>query len=199
MWYRLAALCFCNILRRYGQGYDESEEEAQQQYMDELAAATVEYEKIRAGVDAKMQRALSNAQAAADARAAAASRQRDGDMREIEPNDPDLQRKERLVSIVEFIESPHASDNLDGLMNLSIFLEENRDSLHWDGLVLLCTELTRFLPHVRDPAVESPDDETLLVWDATCDCIDQMCSQSAFILERVQRLDAVPRILSLLM
>ena len=185
-------------LHAYGPGYDESpyyNAESVRELdgdIDGLSAAAVEYARIRAEVDAKMQQAISSPYLAD-------SPQGYGDMREIEPNDPDIIRKEHLVSIVEFIESPVSSCNLDGLLSLSIFLEESRDSIHWDGLVLLCAELMRFLPTVGGTAAESPDDETILIWDATCDCIDQMCQQSAFILERAQRLDAVPRILSLLM
>ena len=201
-------------LDAYGPCYDESADfnlESVRKLdgdIDSLSAVAAEYARIRASVEAKMQRLSPNPPPQLPPTPPTMpnphwvdSPQGYGDMREIErePSDPDMKQKERLVSIVELIESPVSSCNLDGLLSLSIFLEDSSDNIHWDGLVLLCADLMRFLPTASGTVAELPDDDTVLIWDATCYCMYQMCQQSQLILERAQRLDAVPRILPLLM
>jgi hypothetical protein len=101
-------------------------------------------------------------------------------------------------SILSRIESSDGSQNLDGLLMLSMYLEEHRSTISWDALVGLCAEIMSFIPQVHHFPIPASDDETLL-WDVACDCVDQMCSHSSAILERARDLNAVPRLLQLLM
>jgi hypothetical protein len=53
------------------------------------------------------------------------------------PRDPDVKRKQELVTIADFVTSMHPSEQTDGLLMLSAFLEENKHVINWDGLFFL--------------------------------------------------------------
>jgi hypothetical protein len=107
--------------------------------------------------------------------------------------------RQQLQTILLCIESSNTSESLDGLLTLSIFLDENKEHINWNSLKVLCDELLRFLPSVQDSSsLALSSSEQTLTWDVVCDCLSQMCHKSASMLYHAQRMDAVPRILRLL-
>ncbi len=126
-------------------------------------------------------------------------------------DDQDFILKQELMAIVDSITSEHSSEQLDGLLMLGVFLEENQQSLNWDGFLLLFLELLNFIPEqlevengnpgglsLRACLVQSEASSDVLVYDVVCHCISQMCSNSDIILERATSLKIVPRITNLL-
>jgi len=126
--------------------------------------------------------------------------------------DQDIIRKQDLMAIVDSVTSEHPSEQLDGLLMLSVFLEENQHSLNWDGFLLLFLELLNFIPEqlevengnpngvsLRACLIRSEAASDVLIYDVVCHCISQMCSNSDIILERATSLKIVPRIANLLM
>jgi hypothetical protein len=114
------------------------------------------------------------------------------------PRDPDVKRKQDLVTIADFVTSMHSSEQTDGLLMLSAFLEENKHVINWDGLVFLFLEVLSFIPDTHSMLAENGSPDALLILDVACFCIGQMCSNSSVILDRARLLGAVPRIILLL-
>lgn len=195
-----------------------------------LNAATAEYSRVRAEIEAKLQSAYSrgpnNVSASEDNGFPVANSEESGaaktpallPLRDIlslpVPDDFDydsvldadtvlvdsnLERKEDLISIVDLLASNEPSDQLDGMLLLGIFFEENKAAINWDGLYALFLEVLRFIPDIDD---ELPIcfklHENFLILDAACFCICEMCGNSVSVLEKARSLGIVPRVLHLL-
>jgi hypothetical protein len=113
--------------------------------------------------------------------------------------DSNLERKEDLITIVDLVSSSQQSDQLDGMLLLGIFFEENKTAINWDGLHALFLEVLRFIPDNDDePQIYVKSNETYLILDAACFCVSEMCGNSVSILEKARSLNIVPRVLQLL-
>jgi hypothetical protein len=196
--------------------------------IQQLKAATVEYAKLCADFDAKVQ-----AMSPASVKAASASAlipvkfhpddkseagvhleqtglqstlsmsnisSRTNREFELEPDDPDIQRKKTLLVICDMLSSREASDNMDGLLLLGVFFDENKDQLNWDGLLVLFLQILNFVPSntstLKNTILPA---NVAIVRDAACFCISEICQNSALILLHAQQLDVVPRVLDLIM
>jgi hypothetical protein len=119
---------------------------------------------------------------------------------ENEMNDKKLDLKIELVSIVDMVTSKDPDEHVDGLLMLGVFMNEYKESINWDGLMIVFREIMRFIPSLEETnwRLERTFQETLLLFDTACFCIGRMCNGSHTILNLARSLDAVPRILSLL-
>ena len=180
-----------------------------------LTAATLEYNRIRSEVEAKLH-AFSPDQYISNTHdgyvlppqseislVRTPNESRENAFLETDlPCDADSQRKEDLLAIADLIvaEDSNMSQRLDGLLLLGVFLDENKDSLNWDGLQSLFLELMRLIPNADGPNPLHLDEsnDTLLILDAACFCIGLMCRGSLLLQQRAQELGAVQRILTLI-
>jgi hypothetical protein len=180
-----------------------------------LAAATLEYNRIRSEVEAKLH-AFSPDQYKSNthdgyvlpSQSEISLVRTPNESREnavIENDllcDADFQRKEDLLAIADLIvaEDSNMSQRLDGLLLLGVFLDENKESLNWDGLQSLFLELMRLIPNADSttPLPLGESNDTPLILDAVCFCIGLMCRGSLLLQQRAQELGAVQRIMALM-
>ena len=97
------------------------------------------------------------------------------------------------------VSSKDPAEHVDGLMLLGVFLDNNKESINWDGFMTLFLEVMSFIPsgHTIEGVTMHGASDNLLLWDAACFCICRMCAGSPIILEQARSLHAVPRILCL--
>jgi hypothetical protein len=109
-------------------------------------------------------------------------------------------KKEKLTHIFDMVTSKDPDEHVDGLLMLGVFMNENKESINWDGLMIVFREIMRFIPSLQksEHRLQRSFQDTLLAWDAACFCIGRMCNCSRTILNLARSLHAVPRILSLL-
>jgi hypothetical protein len=153
-----------------------------------LNQATVEYNAMRGQIESKLRSTQTQKENPAEL-------EDDSSM-----NDEMMKLKQDLMCISDLVTSKDSTDQVDGLLLLGVFLDENKELINCDGLMMLFMDVLRFIPSLDnfENQLNLSEKDFFLKIETACFCICHMCKSSQSILEHARLLDAVPRILSLI-